>query len=639
MLQDIEKLYDGEYIVIKGLYFNTFVNDVRRIYKTDPIEAKLFFSILQSGMFFKKVSIKFHKYFALDIYNMMDKLNYITGRSVYAEIMELIRAEPYVANYFKPILPLPSSISNRLGQLSTKLFPFQEMFMQSYYNARVKLGLHGYLLAFEQGLGKTFTAIAASYAFDMVPAIITAPRSTLDGWAKSILNMVPGIKPEEVKIIYEYNPNRDSHKWKYMICNYEQLEKAYEYAKYAVSAPKSLIIDECHNFRYMTTKRSQTLLKVKQDLGIQDVIAISGTPIKALAAELIPIIKLIDPSFTDDAETIFRRIYSKSNYDPISGSVLRKRLDLFIERRKQEEAMPLPPKERYAVEVTINDPSPYLIEQVKKDIWQYVNDNIKDFVQQSKPNYDKLIDMVHNNSLYNDIEEGAKKEYLHLVYRRMNEPMTEQARLINDTIKEYEEEVFRPIDAGAYKSLLAQRRLCTSYTQILLGKGIGKYFVKGKIHLISIMVKENVKEIAKIIRSAEKKTIIFSTYIEPLHSVKEALEAIGIGCVLHTGGDDIRVTRDIFQNDNSVQCLLGTTASIGTGTDGLQFIADMMIFLNQPYRSADTEQCEARIHRKGQDASSVKIYFMKLKTKEPNILEQERLINEWSRAMFRLAID
>jgi len=151
-------------------------------------------------------------------------------------------------------------------------------------------------------------------------------------------------------------------------------------------------------------------------------------------------------------------------------------------------------------------------------------------------------------------------------------------------------------------------------------------------------VEENVDEMAKLIRSAQKKVIIFSTYVEPLQRVKDALEQKGIGCIVHTGGDDIVYTRGEFKDNNDIRCLLGTTASIGTGTDGLQFIADMMIFLNQPYRSADTAQCEARIHRKGQDCD-VKIYFMKLITDQPNILAQESLINDWSREMFRLAID
>lgn len=627
-------------IIISGLYSSTLDADIKRIYRVDPNEAKLFFAISQSGILFKKSSMSFHKYFALEMYSVFEKLFFLTGRTMYKLVMDKLMEEPQVANYFKPMLELPSDISSRLDSLSTPLFPFQRAFMQSYYNAKHKLGLHGYLLAFEQGLGKTFTAIAASYAFDMAPSIVTAPKSTLDGWKKSILNMVPGIKDEDVKLIYEYNPEKDHHPWKYMICNFERLQQANEYSKYAFTKPNSLLIDECHNFRYMNTRRSQMLLEVKQNLDITNVIAISGTPIKALAAELIPIIKLLDPMFDETAEKIFKRIYSRSNYDPMAASVLKQRLQLFIERRRQEDSIKLPNKERYNINITISNPQPFLIEQVKKDVWQYVQDHTNDFSSQITTNFDKLRKLVMNSEAYNDIEDQDKQSYIDLVDKKINTPISSGAQMmdLNQKIKQYELEVFKVKDSATFKELLKIRRSCTSYLQMLLGRAMGIYFIKGKINLIGTMVEENVNEMAKLIRGAQKKVIIFSTYVEPLHRVKEALESKGIGCIVHTGGDDIVYTRNEFKDNNDIHCLLGTTASIGTGTDGLQFIADMMIFLNQPYRSADTAQCEARIHRKGQDCT-VKIYFMKLITNQPNILAQESLINDWSREMFRLAID
>jgi SNF2 family DNA or RNA helicase len=636
----IHKEVSGNKITISGLYSTTLDADIKRIYRVDPNEAKLFFAISHSGILFKKSTMTFHKYFALEMYSVFEKLYYLTGRTMYKLVMDRLMEEPQVANYFKPILELPAEITSRLDSLSTPLFPFQRAFMESYYNAKHKLGLHGYLLAFEQGLGKTFTAIAASYAFDMAPSIVTAPKSTLDGWKKSILNMVPGIKDEDVKLIYEYDPKKDHHPWKYMICNFERLEQALQYSEYAAAKPNSLLIDECHNFRYMNTHRSQMLVSVKETLNITNVIAISGTPIKALAAELIPIIKLLDPMFDDSAEKIFKRIYSRSNYDPMAASVLKQRLQLFIERRRQEDSIKLPNKERYNINITISNPQPFLIEQVKKDVWQYVNEHTEDFSSQITTNFDKLQKLVRDSKAYDEIDSKDKESYIELVNKKINTPISSGAQMadINQKIKEYELDVFKQYDSATFKELLKIRRSCTSYLQMLLGKAMGIYFIKGKINLIGTMVEENVDEMAKLIRSAQKKVIIFSTYVEPLQRVKDALEQKGIGCIVHTGGDDIVYTRSEFKDNNDIRCLLGTTASIGTGTDGLQFIADMMIFLNQPYRSADTAQCEARIHRKGQDCD-VKIYFMKLITDQPNILAQESLINDWSREMFRLAID
>ena len=111
------------------------------------------------------------------------------------------------------------------------------------------------------------------------------------------------------------------------------------------------------------------------------------------------------------------------------------------------------------------------------------------------------------------------------------------------------------------------------------------------------------------------------------------LNTNNIGSIIHSGKDDVNLTKEKFMNDDNIKVLLGTTKSIGTGVDGLQFIANVMIFLNQEYRAVDTLQNIARIRRKGQD-KTVKIYFLHLNTDDPNILENESLINEWSRQMF-----
>ena len=565
----IEKEYEENFIVLKGINANIFISDIRRIYKysldpTEPKKTKLFFNIVHSGMFFKKLAIKFHRYFALEMYFIFDKLYDITQRSMYKELCDVLAEEPNVKKHFTPILELPSNVTKVLDGLKVPLFPFQRAFMESFYNAREKLGLHGYILAFEAGLGKTFTAIAALYAFNIYPAIITAPKSTLDGWKKSILKMIPGVKDEEVILSYDYKPSM-AKKWKFFICNYERLEMAMNCSITAVSPPQAIVIDESHNFRYMNTHRCQMLLNVKQQLDIKNVIAISGTPIKALAAELVPIMKLIDPDFDDEAEIIFKRIYSRSNYDPITGSVLRQRLSLFIERRKQEESIKLPPLEKYNVNVKLNDPTEFLIPTVKANVWKYVNERIPEHKALVKPNYEKLLELLENRIITENLSREEITQYTNIVKIKMNNPLSEEAIAGSSIVKAFELEKVRPLNSALFKEINQVRKQCTSYMQILLGKAMGTYFTNGKIKLISQMVKENVDEIAKIIREGELKTIIFATFIEPLHSVKEALESVGIGCILHTGGDDIRITREQFKNDNTIQAFLGTVQAVGTG--------------------------------------------------------------------------
>ena len=152
------------------------------------------------------------------------------------------------------------------------------------------------------------------------------------------------------------------------------------------------------------------------------------------------------------------------------------------------------------------------------------------------------------------------------------------------------------------------------------------------------MVKENLDAICDIIKSAEKKVIIFSTFVDPLEKIQKLLNENNIGSIVHSGKDDVNLTKEKFMNNDNIKVLLGTTKSIGTGVDGLQFIANEMIFLNQEYRAVDTLQNIKRIHRKGQD-KTVRIYFLHLNTDDPNILENESLINEWSRQMFNILVN
>ena len=553
---------------------------------------------------------------------------------MYKQCLEILKNLPYVSKYFTPVLELPEEVNNRLNQLTVKLFPFQLDFLKSYYNAKHKLGMDGYILAFDMGLGKTFTAISSVYAFNLIPTIITAPRSVVPGWVDSIMKMIPNVKREEIKVSYEYNPNKDHTKWKYFICNYERLDMALKYVNYSESKPKSILVDEAHNFRFLNTNRSQMLLNIKKELNIKDVIAISGSPIKALASELIPIMKLIDPTFDNEASDIFKKIYSKNSYDPINGSVIRNRLNFYIERKKQEDSIKLPPIEKYNIEVKLNDPTPYLIDTLKKNINEYYNKEKDKYIKDVEPSFQSLLTLLKNNIIIDNINKDDIDFYVECVTQKRYHPFDKSA---NISIKSFENKI-KNIDKIIYKKIIELRSKITSWALKLIGKAVGINYTQKKILLLSEMVKENLDAICDIIKSAEKKVIIFSTFVDPLEKIQKLLNENNIGSIVHSGKDDVNLTKEKFMNNDNIKVLLGTTKSIGTGVDGLQFIANEMIFLNQEYRAVDTLQNIKRIHRKGQD-KTVRIYFLHLNTDDPNILENESLINEWSRQMFNILVN
>ena len=65
-LNSIKKTIDGNFIIISGIYAKTFLSDVARIYKIDPNNGSLFYSITVNGYLFKQTSMRFHRYFALN---------------------------------------------------------------------------------------------------------------------------------------------------------------------------------------------------------------------------------------------------------------------------------------------------------------------------------------------------------------------------------------------------------------------------------------------------------------------------------------------------------------------------------------------------------------------------------------------
>ena len=162
MFTTVELLHnDDNTLSLIGLNAGVLIQDIKRIYKykidiDEPRKNKLFFNIMVNGVIFKRASITFNKYFALDIYLIFEKLYDITERSLYKEVLDLLKNEPNVSKYFGEELQLPDDVNAKLDNMKVKLYPFQRHFLESYYNAKNKLGLDGYILSFLAGGGDWF---------------------------------------------------------------------------------------------------------------------------------------------------------------------------------------------------------------------------------------------------------------------------------------------------------------------------------------------------------------------------------------------------------------------------------------------------------------------------------------------------
>ena len=631
----------GKRLVISGLNILELKKDIRSFFgknipaiSTSGVSMSYhIFSIVVRSVFFGSANISFEEFFVVEVKKVFEWLYERFKRSSYKEVVDLLAQHPRIQALEKPMEEVPAEIMSKLNNLGVDLKPYQKEFLWHFYNAVHKVHLDGFLMAFEQGLGKTFTAISTVYAMDLFPCIITAPKSTLLSWQNSITRLIPNkFLREDVLNVAD----------KFYICNYEALDKV---ANYIVNKPKSLIVDEIQNFRYMNTARVQNVKDIQERYGIKHVLALSGTPIKALASEFVPVMTMLDPMFRDSnmAQLIFKRLYSTGKYDSIASAVLQERLKLYMIRKEASKELNLPDKKKYDITLKISNIKPYTLPVAMSNIRNYTKDGMdsrnKSDVNRLYENLNRLLSIFQQTIITQGV--SYSNEYLEDYLKKIKlleklDPMS------NDKYKEVMEEVrntekdMRGVNSEIGKQITQIRKEITSYRFILLGKAIGEYFVRGKIRLLNAVVQENLNSFKNVIDNAGKKVLIFSTFKEPLMTLSNLLDKIGIKNMLIESAADFNTNFPKFKDNPEYRVMLGSIQALGTGTDGLQYCCDTIIFLNRPFRSTDLQQAESRIHRQGQD-STCHFYYINVDPGNPNVLSHEEQINEWSRQMLSIA--
>ena len=631
----------GKRLVISGLNVHELKKDIRSFFgknipniSTSGVSMSYhIFSIVVRSVFFGGANISFEEFFVVEVKKVFEWLYERFKRSVYKEVIDKLSQHPRIIALEKPMEEVPSDIMSKLNNLGVELKPYQKEFLYHFYNAVHKVHLDGFLMAFEQGLGKTFTAISTVYAMDLFPCIITAPKSTLVSWQNSITRLIPSkFLKEEVLNVAD----------KFYICNYEALDKV---TNYIVSKPKSLIVDEIQNFRYSNTARVQNVKDIQERYNIKYVLALSGTPIKALASEFVPVMTMLDPMFRDStmAQRIFTHLYNTGKYDNIASAVLQERLKLYMIRKEASKELNLPDKKKYDITLQIKDIKPFTIPVAMENIRNYVKNGLE---QRNKSDVNRLYEQLNRLlSVFQQVirSQGISygNEYLE-DYLKKVKILEKMDPMGNDKYKELIAEIravekdMKSVNSEIGKQIIQTRKEITSYRFILLGRAIGEFFVRGKIRLLNAVVSENINSFKNVIEKAGKKVLIFSTFREPLHTLSELLKTSGIENMLIESAADFNANFPKFKDNPNIRVMLGSIQALGTGTDGLQYCCDTIIFLNRPFRSTDLQQAEARIHRQGQD-STCHFYYINVDPSNPNVLSHEEQINEWSKQMLSIA--
>jgi len=620
----------GNTVKITRFPINSFRRDLKKRYKTSRI-SKIFdntFSIFGHG------NIIVHKFFLPELVYILSELSTFSNKkNVYITIQNMILEKTWMSNVSKN---LSSGVNVKSSDFKYTLKSYQNNFIQNYDQNKRKYNLNGYILAFEQGLGKTFTSLALMQGLKKDAVIIIAPKSVLRTVWENEINSIFSEK-QNIWIIGD-KPKKS----RFYIVNYESIEKLSQILPFVIASKRTgIIVDESHNFRNKDAKRVLKLVSIAKVTKTNDVLLMSGTPIKAMGTEMIPALSILDPLFDDDAKSIFVKVFGLST--AVASQILRNRLGMIMHRKMKIEVLNLPNKEYKEVKIKTSNSKEYTLENVKTKVVDYIRERTLYYnknMGKYQNDFDEVIDYISKKSVEDSwsFEETKKfEEYKSTVdylkkygYNARDKKLVERVKIANV----YEKEILMPNLPIEIKKKFKEAKSVIKYVNLkIMGEVIGGLLNRLRAQMYSDMIKSS--PLCEIIKSAEKKTVCFTTYVDVVKKANEYVEKTCKRKPLLVYGETSSNIKSIlmkFEDDYKSNPLIATIQTLSTGVTLIE--ANTIVFINSPWRHTDKLQAEDRVHRIGQD-TDVKIYNFVLDTgTDPNLSTRMEDIVEWSKGMF-----
>lgn len=609
-------------VKITGFPIYQFRADLKRKWKTNKL---LNLYELSFNWYNRNGTLVFHEFFLPE---MIYILSQFPRRKMYVDL----RKELYKYTWISQTLQeFPSRVDlNRLKNLKRSLRPWQLKFLEVYDQKRQQYNLKGYLNASDVGSGKTTQAIACMECLAKDKIIVIAPNNTIYAtW----VNEISECFKEKQTIWTQHNQIKDA-RW-YLI-NYESMSKIVDLCKEGEfkNSNVGIVIDEVHHFRYKDTDRSQNAFKIAEFTNCIDVLALSGTPIKALGSEMLPLMKLIDPLFVEEIEDIFKDAFGMTSL--AVSDVIANRLGLVMYRVTKEEVMTLPEKTEETIKVKIPNGKKYTLSEMEKVISKFTVERQK-FYSDNKFVYEKDykdgLEYFEKNAIY---DKEAYAEYIEMVRCIINRnayPGMDESTLIK-TVNIYEKRIIEPALPSELKKRFRKAKSVVKYVSfVIMGEVLGGVLPKARAELYQEIIEYG--PIVKLIQSAIKKTIIFTTYGSVVECSEKILKKNKFNPVLvyQKTAKDRDKNIKLFKEKDDVNPMVTTIQMMSTGVTLNE--ANVVIFAPTPFRYVDYEQASGRCHRIGQ-TDPVFIYTLILDTDgSPNLSTRIDDISNWSKELFQ----
>lgn len=334
---------DGNLITVSGIQMRDMQRCIREYFGTSRIHSHMFTKMTWR-------SFSFFRFFAPEIYRICDlliewkaspsKSGYLMPRKTLQEIKEALLRNTWLGQTQRELTSSRLDKS-KLKDLVLEPLDYQWEFFDVYDRLTQLYSMKGALLNAAPGAGKTYMGLSLFHILneDVDHVVVVSPLQAVDEvWAENIR-----LRFKKEQTFWTSTGDKPLHKnYKYYIVHYQALENFVEWAKKNLKNKNNKsILDECHNFNDLTTLRTSTYVELCKELGISDSLWMSGTAIKALSIEAIPLLKCIDPFFTDAVMVRFKKIYSGATN--AATALLRYRLDMIsFKVEKKQLGLPTP---------------------------------------------------------------------------------------------------------------------------------------------------------------------------------------------------------------------------------------------------------------------------------------------------------
>lgn len=612
LLGEMEIQERGGHYEVLGIRAWGLVADMQKFWGGQTLAENMFMKINQRSMII-------HQFFLPDLYYCLKRMVATprkvraAGRRQVQHLLELIEQKTWIKNTLKPGHGVLDR--SQLHKFHYSPLPHQSEFFD-VYDAKIKpYNLNGFLLASSPGSGKTYQGYCISEMLKTDVTIVVCPKNTVtDVWELSSESLFK--EPPKIWTTVMGKPLEAGYR--YYVFHYEYLTQAVEWASKTRLGRVNIILDECHNLNQEESLRTVMFLKLCQVVKSVSNLWMSGTPLKAMGAEVIPLLRSICPDFDDHAQRAYRIIYGKSSLRGVD--ILANRLGL---------VMHIVPKEVIVknqvtterIEITIPNAQHYTLRSIAAEMTKYITEQTKYY----QANYGKF------SKIYNDV--ATKYEAHHVrtpaekaewqQYRQMVAIVSSSRdyRMLGEEIKytnQYEATKIAPTLSTEDRRAFMDAKSVVKYIPLkvrgeALGRVLGSKRAECHVEMVPYM------NLGEIINEGLSKTLIFTDYVRVVDAVNDHLVKEGFKPLVVYGdtASDLPSIMQQLTDDPDANPVIATYKSLSTGVPVLQ--CSQIVMINQPFRGYIKDQAVSRVDRLGQK-HPITNYEIFLDTKqEPNI--------------------